>query len=91
VKIPTKFECMGMTVTVEVGGLKHSNEHGTYDSEKQLIAIDANQTKQNRHATFWHEFVHCALSTLAYEELNKDEEFVERMAQCLYQLEKTRR
>ena len=90
-KIPSSFECMGMTVTVEVAGLHNSDEHGTYDHEKHHIAIDGAQTKQNKSATFWHEFVHCALSTLGYSDLNKDEEFVERMAQCLYQLEKTRK
>ena len=90
-KIPSEFECMGMTVKVEMDGLHNSEEHGTYDHDRNLIAIDSKQTKQNKSATFWHEYVHCALSTLGYYELNKDEEFVERMAQCLYQLEKTRK
>lgn len=88
--IPKSFECMGMTVRVHVGGLEHADEHGTYDHDSRTIAIAPNKNKQFTESTFWHEYVHCALQTLGHDDLNKDEAFVERLAQCLYQLERTR-
>ncbi len=89
--IPKSFECMGMKVTVEVGGLKHANEHGTYDHGDRVIAIDEKSNRQNKDSTFWHEFVHCVFDTLGYDEDSKDEQKVELIAQCLYQLQKTRK
>lgn len=91
VKIPSSFECLGMTVTVEVGGLENSNSHGTYNHDEKRIAIAPNKNKQIESATFWHEYVHCVLSALGYDKLNRNEKFVERLAQCLYQLERTRK
>ena len=82
---------MGMTIKVQFGGLEASNNHGTFDAEKNLIAIVKQDNRQNQEATFWHEYVHCALSTLGYTKLNNDEEFVERLGQCLYQLHKTKK
>ena len=82
---------MGMTVKVELGGLESSNDYGTFDSEKSTIAIVKTDNRQNQEATFWHEFVHCALTTLGYSKLNNNEKFVERMGQCLYQLHKSKK
>lgn len=89
--IPKTFECMGMTVTVKVGGLTHSDCHGTYDHAKRVIAIDKTDDRQGMEATFWHEFVHCIFDHLGYDKLSRDEKKVERIAQCLYQLQKTRK
>lgn len=89
--IPKRFECMGMTVTVTVGGLSNSDEHGTYDHDKRIIAIDKDDDRQTMESAFWHEFVHCALDHLGYSKLSKDEKFTERMGQLLYQLQRTKR
>ena len=89
--IPKTFECVGMTVTVNFGGLEASNAHGTFDQEKSSINIAKTEDRQNVEATFWHEYVHCVLATLGYEKLNKNEKFVERIGQCLYQLDKTKK
>lgn len=88
--IPKRFECMGSTVSVKVERLD-SDKDGHYDHCKQSISISKACNEQGAGQTFWHEFVHCALSHLGYTELNSDEQFVEQLGQCLYQLEKTRK
>ncbi len=35
--------------------------------------------------TFWHEFTHCQLELLGYDELSEDEAFVDQMASVLTQ------
>ena len=86
--IPSQFECMGMTVTVTVGKCA-KGMHGEYHANDNLIKIGNLKTEELRASTFWHEFVHCALTTLGYNELNDNEQFVEQMAQCIYQCHKT--
>lgn len=88
--IPKSFECMGFTVTVEVKDIDKEN-NGHFHGQTQLIEIDKTASKQMREQTFWHEFMHCALTNLGYEELNSNEQFVDQMGQCLYQLQKTRK
>ena len=85
--IPTKFECMGSTITVEIKRLK---DDGQYKPRKQLILLSDDIGEEAQEQTFWHEWMHCALSHLDYKELDENEQFVEQMAQCLYQLQKSR-
>lgn len=90
--IPTSFECMGFTFQVKKEKVDDTGDHsGAFYGEEGFIKVDPSCRKDLMHQTFWHEYVHCALSTLGYEELNSDEQFVDLMAQCLYQLEKTRK
>ena len=88
--IPKKFQCMGFTVPVKVGRMKDSTADGHYHGREPRIVISDGATKQVQEQTFWHEYVHCALTVLGYEEMNSNEQFVDQFAQCLYQLEKTR-
>jgi hypothetical protein len=81
---------MGSTVTVKVERLD-SDKDGHYDHNKQQISISKECNDQALSQTFWHEFVHCALSHLGYCELNSDEQFVEQMGQCLHQFHKTKK
>ena len=88
--VPTKFECMGSTVTVRVGAMEDPGLDGNYHGTEQAISISKECTEQAQEQTFWHEFMHCALTHLGYKKLNDNEQFVELVAQCLYQLQKTR-
>ena len=89
-KIPKSFECMGFTITVKMIDLKEGELCGKWKPDQNTILIDPNKNKDIQGETFWHEFMHCALETLSYDKLNADEAFVDRMAQCLHQLMKTR-
>jgi len=87
--IPKSFECMGFTVTVEMADMEEN--YGKWYSDKRLIKVAKGHSKEVREQTFWHEFMHCALDHLGYGELNENEQFVDQMAHCLYQLQKTRK
>lgn len=86
--IPKRFECMGFTINVKMDEM---SDCGKWHPDKQLIRIAKGNPDQVTEQTFWHEFMHCALSNLSYDELDSNEQFVDQMAQCLYQLEKTRK
>jgi len=91
VTIPKSFDCMGFEIKVVIDKIRDAELDGHYSGAKQKITISNESNAQVQHQTFWHEWMHCALTTLGYSDLNKDEQFVDQMAQCLYQLEKTRR
>ena len=82
---------MGFTIVVNVGVMEDKSADGHFYGCEQRISISKEITKQVQEQTFWHEYMHCVLTTLGYDKLNNDEKFVDRMAQCLYQLEKTRK
>ena len=88
--IPTRFECMGSTITVRVEEIKDPSLDGHYNGTEQEISVSKECTEQAQEQTFWHEWVHCALTHLGYKKLNDNEQFVDQLAQCLYQLQKTR-
>ena len=88
-KLPNSFELMGYTVSVERPDLEEGDLCGKWKPDTNRILVSPNKNKDIEGVTFWHEWMHCALSTLGYEKLNGDEEFVDRMAQCLYQTQKT--
>ena len=87
--IPKSFECMGLTFSVSLEDME--DNFGKYHSLTQRLRIAKNHSKQVQEQTFWHEFMHCALDQLGYADLNDNEQFVDQMAHCLYQLEKTRK
>ena len=87
--IPTKFECMGSTVTVALEACE-TGADGHYHGGKARVSISPECNEQAREQTFWHEFMHCALTHLGYSKLNDNEQFIDQMAQCLYQLQKSR-
>ena len=82
---------MGFDIDVVIEKIRDEDVDGHFHGNKQKIVISNEATKQVQQETFWHEWMHCALTTLGYSDLNKDEKLVDQMAQCLYQLEKTRK
>ena len=81
---------MGYDIDVTIDTLRDENSDGHFFGNEQKIVISKESNKAVQAQTFWHEWMHCALTTLGYSELNNNEQFVDQMAQCLYQLEKTR-
>ena len=90
-RLPKSFECMGFTVKVETKVLEDPDVDGHFYGRDSKIVISEMASPQTQAQTFWHEYMHCVLTYLGYKELNENEQFVDQMAQCLYQLEKTRK
>lgn len=88
--IPISFDCMGARIEVEVTSDLSKKKHGEWDRSTQRISIHADDPLNVQIQTFWHEAVHAILEICCYPDLSGDEDFVERIAQCLHQLERTR-
>jgi len=87
--IPKTYECLGFTIKVqykEIDGLC-----GHFDPQEGVMTLNPASKEELLRQTFWHEAMHSFLITLGYEELNSNEQFVDQIGQCLYQLEKTRK
>ena len=82
---------MGYDIDVSIEEIRDTGVDGHFKGNEQKIIISKESNKTVQAQTFWHEWMHCALTTLGYSELNNNEQFVDQMAQCLLQLEKTRR
>lgn len=92
--IPRQFELMALTVTVEVTDELPKDLDGHWSHSKQRIRVrpvGKKVTEQAQLQAFWHEAVHAILQVLSYDKLSDDEKFVDRLAQCLAQIEQTRR
>lgn len=91
--IPRTFQVMSMSVTVEVTPLK-KDKCGDWDFKRQKIRIAPLSEKMlpdGQLQTFWHEALHATLDVLGYKKLSSNEKFVDRVAQCLAQIEQTRK
>lgn len=89
--IPKSFDCMGFTIKVDIERLDDSGDDGNYHSQEHRISISNGATEQVQSQTFWHEWMHCALTILGYDKLNDNEQFIDQMAGLLYQLERSRK
>ena len=87
-KLPSQFQCMGMTVDVFVED-HDSDTAGHFYPEDSKITIAPSDNPEYQMITFWHEYLHCVFGSLGYEKLNKDERLIDQMAHCLHQLMKT--
>ena len=88
--IPSSFECLGLTITVTIGECENEDDHGEYKGQEARITVAPHENYQIMESTFWHEYVHCVMTMLGYPDLNEDEQFVELVAQCIYQFHKTK-
>ena len=88
--VPKQYDVLGMTISVKVRELPDNN-HGEYHANDNLVLLAPQEKDDLLLGTFWHEWVHSALTTLGYEKLNDDDVFVERLAQCIHQFWKTRK
>jgi len=92
--IPKSFQIMGHTVKVSITENLDEGDNGRYQPDLNEIRIrpvgplfDASTQEQ----TFWHEATHCIFSVLSYDSHYKNERLVDRIGQCLYQIDKTRK
>lgn len=88
--IPKSFQCMAFNVSVLICKLS-KRKHGDWDATTQTIRINEADSLEMQAQTFWHEATHAILDNLSYHELSQDEDFVDRMGQCLRQLEKSKK
>ena len=92
--IPKSFQVLGHTIKVKITNDIDPGSVGIWKGNKQEISIlPVSDTfpKSLQEQTFWHEVMHCIFSMLSYDEYDKDEALVDRISQCLYQIDKTRK
>lgn len=88
--IPKRFQLMGLTINVTLCDTGE-NDNGNWSLNEQQIRIDKSLKEEMQLQTFWHEAVHACLQVLSYDELGDDEAFVDRLAFCLAQIDRTRK
>ena len=93
---PTKFEILGQEIKVKyTKNLLQQNAWGRYTHNKKLIEIQTHNIDgteldiDHMSQTLMHEMLHCALDYLGYDDLSMNEQFVDQLAQVLWQIEKT--
>jgi len=85
---------MGHTIKVKITTDLPENSDGCWKTKKQeihLLPVGEGITASNQEQTFWHEVMHVIFEVLSYDEHNEDEVLVDRIGQCLYQIDKTRK
>lgn len=88
-KIPREFMLFGTTWKVEQPSkviVDKESVLGSCDPDKAIIQIRRNLKKELKELTFIHESTHSILLTLGYEELGRDEVFVERLSKAIHQV-----
>lgn len=87
-KIPKRFRLMGHVIEVKVDKkfCNLAEENGHYRHNDKVIVLEG-MTGSANGATFCHELIHALLSHTGYynHKLNKNENFVDRLGEALYQ------
>jgi hypothetical protein len=84
---------MGHTIKVKITKDVPEGNDGVWKPDLQeiwIVPISRGITKSNQEQTFWHEAMHCIFDTLSYNKHNQNEVLVDRVAQCLYQIDQTK-
>lgn len=93
INIPRSFSIFGETHKVKLlKSIDKGKSSGEYDPNTNVIKLEKASEIRNQdqvEQTFFHELIHAALGHLSYEDLYKDEAFVDNMAKCLHQAFKT--
>jgi len=92
--IPKSFQLMGHTIKVKITEHLSEDNVGEWKPAQQEILIlpdSKNFTKSNQEQTFWHETMHAIFDVLSYPDHYVDEQLVDRIGQCLHQIDKTRK
>ena len=90
--IPKSFQIMGHTYKVKITEDISDDNVGEYSPKQQEILlrpVGKNITVSNQEQTFWHEAVHVIFDVLSYPKHYSDEILVDRLGQCLHQINKT--
>tara|TARA_R110001632_G_scaffold161915_2_gene280264 strand:- start:34 stop:330 length:297 start_codon:yes stop_codon:yes gene_type:complete len=93
---PESFEIFGQTITVKYSNcIRKLGAVGLYEHDSKVITVATHDIDDKPHdedfmsATLYHEIIHVLLSYTGQYELNMNEQMVELMGQCLYQVLKT--
>jgi len=92
--IPQSFQIMGHKIKVRITNDIFENNNGEWNPstlEIRVKPIAKDFVKSLQEQIFWHEVTHCIFEMLSYEDHNKDEALVDRISQCLYQIDKTKK
>jgi hypothetical protein len=94
--IPSRIEIAGQEITVkQVRDLyDRDGVYGDWCSRTNTIRIQkpgAAHPLDTIFGTYYHEVLHAVLDLAGHTEWSKNEDFVERVGQLLYQAEKSRR
>lgn len=79
---------MGHTIKVTITDDIDDGSVGHFNPKTKEIRVRPQPTTLQEQ-TYYHELVHCILGHLSYDDLDADEKFVDRFAQCLHQILKT--
>ena len=91
--IPKSFQLMGHTYKVKITNDMSDDNVGEYSAKRQEIRlrpVGKMITESNQEQTFWHETTHAIFDILSYPKHYSDEALVDRIGQCLYQIDKTK-
>ena len=93
---PTSFEIFGQTIAIKYSNcIRKMGAVGLYCHDSKEITIATHDIDDKEHdedflnATLYHETTHCILTYLGLHDLNMNEQMVELIGQCLYQIHKT--
>ena len=92
--IPKSFQLMGHTYKVKITDNISDDNVGEYSPKSQTISlrpVSNNITASNQEQTFWHETMHVIFDVLSYPKHYSDEVLVDRIGQCLHQIDKTKK
>ena len=92
--IPKSFQLMGHTFKVKVTDDVSDGNVGEYKPQQQeiwVLPVSDKITKSHQEQTFWHETTHAIFDVLSYPKYYSDEALVDRIGQCLYQIDKTKK
>jgi hypothetical protein len=89
VNIPSQFQILGHTITVEIIPLdewEHSDCTAYYAPERDKIYVRAHHTESLMKHAFWHEVMHAMFNLLNRDTLYKREVLVDNLGAVLAQI-----
>lgn len=95
-KLPTRITIAGQEITVKAVPDLYEREscYGDWCARTNTIRVQQpsnDHPKDTIFATYMHEVFHAVLDLSGHTSWSREEDFVERIGQLLYQSEKTRR
>ena len=85
-EIPKQLKLFGRTIRVQQPWkVDKEDSRGEYDYLKGIIRIKRNMPLEEKEVVYLHELTHAILDALEYNDLSKDEDFIERFSRALHQ------
>jgi hypothetical protein len=84
--IPKEFKLFSKTFKVkQLAKVDATGSLGECDSHKGSIKLLKTLDNENKEIVYLHELVHAILDSIEYEELSRNEKFVDRFSKALHQ------